>query len=89
VKLSSKIEDLNDDGKVDGADLAALLGAWGNGNIFMDLNGDGKVDGSDLAQLQAAWGAYTMSRNVPVPIPVVAPPISPINKSGRGQNRRG
>lgn len=89
VKLSSKIEDINDDGKVDGADLAALLGAWGNGNIFMDLNGDGKVDGSDLAQLQAAWGAYTMSRNVPVPIPVVAPPTSPINKIGRGQNKRG
>ena len=86
VMLSSKIEDLNDDGKVDGADLALLLGAWGNGNIFMDVNGDGKVDGADIAQLQAAWGAYTMARNVPVP--VVATATAPVNKSGRTQNKR-
>ena len=37
----------------------------------MDVNGDGKVDGADRVQLLAAWGAYTMTRNVPVP--VVAP----------------
>jgi hypothetical protein len=85
VMLSSKIEDLNDDGKVDGADLAMLLGAWGNNNIFMDINGDGKIDGADVAQLQAAWGAYTMARNVPVP---VAPPATiSTNKSGRTQNK--
>ena len=89
VKLSSKIEDLNDDGKVDGADLAILLGAWGNGNIFMDINGDGKVDGEDLAKLQAAWGEYTMARNTPVPAPVTAPPTGVINKSGRTPDRRG
>ena len=87
VKLSSKIEDLNDDGKVDGADLAMLLGAWGNNNIFVDMNGDGKVDGADMAQLQAAWGAYTMARNVPVP---VAPPVDTTNptKSTRGTPKR-
>ena len=79
--LSSKIEDLNDDGKVDGADLAILLGAWGNNNIFMDINGDGKVDGADVAQLQAAWGAYTMARNVPVP--VTPPPTTNTAKSTR------
>ena len=89
VKLSSKIEDLNDDGKVDGADLAILLGAWGNSNIFMDINGDGKVDGEDLAKLQAAWGEYTMARNTPVPAPVAAPPTGVINKSGRTPGRRG
>ena len=89
VKLSSKIEDLNDDGKVDGADLAILLGAWGNGNIFMDINGDGKVDGEDLAKLQAAWGEYTMARNTPVPAPVTAPPTGLINKSGRTPGGRG
>jgi uncharacterized protein (DUF2141 family) len=84
--LSSKIEDLNDDGKVDGADLAMLLGAWGNNNIFMDINGDGKIDGADVAQLQTAWGAYTMARNVPVP---VAPPATILtNKSGRTPNKR-
>ena len=43
----------------------------------MDINGDGKVDGADVAQLQAAWGAYTMARNVPVP--VVAPVTAPVN----------
>jgi hypothetical protein len=89
VKLSSKIEDLNDDGKVDGADLAILLGAWGNSNIFMDINGDGKVDGEDLAKLQAAWGEYTMVRNTPVPAPVAAPPTGIINKSARTPKGRG
>jgi len=86
VMLSSKIEDLNDDGKVDGADLAILLGAWGNNNIFMDINGDGKIDGADVAQLQAAWGAYTMARNVPVP--VVAPVTAPVNTSKRTPPKR-
>lgn len=53
------------DGKVDGADLAVLLGAWGNGvNSFADIvnsrsfqpPGDGNVDGADLAILLGAWG---------------------------------
>jgi hypothetical protein len=52
----------------------------------MDLNGDGKIDGADVAQLQAAWGAYTMARNVPVP--VVAPVTAPVNKSGRTPPKR-
>ena len=41
---------------VDGADLAALLAAWGTANPAADLNGDGTVDGADLAILLAAWG---------------------------------
>jgi hypothetical protein len=45
--------DLNDDGKVDGADLAQLLGAWGNAGG--DLNGDGITDGADLALLLGWW----------------------------------
>jgi hypothetical protein len=86
VKLSSKVEDLNDDGRVDRGDLGLLLSAWGNNNIFVDVNGDGKVDGADRVQILAAWGAYTMTRNVPVPVPVVAPvkptivPRPPTNK---------
>jgi hypothetical protein len=52
----------------------------------MDINGDGKIDGADMAQLQAAWGAYTMTRNVPVP--VVAPVTAPVNKIGRTPNKR-
>ena len=82
VKLSSKVEDLNDDGRVDRGDLGMLLSAWGNNNIWMDVNGDGKVDGADRVQLLAAWGAYTMTRNVPVPVPVpVVAPVKPtVNK---------
>ena len=81
VKLSSKVEDLNDDGRVDRGDLGMLLSAWGNNNIWMDVNGDGKVDGADRVQLLAAWGAYTMTRNVPVPVPVpVVAPVKPTVK---------
>jgi hypothetical protein len=47
--------DLNQDGRVDGADLATLLGAWGTSAA--DLNGDGAVDGVDLGLLLAAWTA--------------------------------
>lgn len=48
--------DFNDDGAVDGDDLGALLGAWGEcSNCFEDLNGDGVVDGDDLGTLLGAW----------------------------------
>lgn len=47
--------DLTGDGKVDAADLAALLGAWGSGDAAADLNADGTVDANDLAVLLAAW----------------------------------
>jgi len=49
--------DLNGDGGVDGADLGALLGAWGpcEGACEADLNGDGAVDGADLGTLLGAW----------------------------------
>lgn len=47
--------DLNQDGKVDGIDLATLLSGWGgNGG---DVNGDGITDGSDLAALLSNWGS--------------------------------
>ncbi len=49
--------DLNDDGIVDGADLASLLAAWGSTNNPADLNGDGVVDGADLATLLSLWNA--------------------------------
>ena len=53
------------DGTVDAADLAFLLGAWGNavGSIADIVNNetflppvDGQVDGADLAYLLGAWG---------------------------------
>lgn len=42
------------DGKVDGADLGALLAAWGTPGG--DLDGDGSTNGADLGMLLAAWG---------------------------------
>jgi hypothetical protein len=40
----------------DGADLAALLSAWGTARMPTDLNGDGAVNGIDLGMMLAAWG---------------------------------
>ena len=48
--------DLDGDGTVDGADLAALLALWNGGDSAGDINGDGNTDGADLAALLAAWG---------------------------------
>lgn len=51
--------DLYQDGIVNGADLAALLSAWGTcppGTCRADLTGDGQVNGADLASLLSQWG---------------------------------
>jgi hypothetical protein len=50
--------DLNGDRTVDGADLGAMLDAWGlcAGTCAADLNGSGSIDGDDLAELLATWG---------------------------------
>jgi len=48
--------DLNGDCRVDGLDLAILLGSWGARGPA-DINGDGIVDSVDLAILLAEWGA--------------------------------
>jgi hypothetical protein len=45
---------LNDDGVINGADLAVLLGAWGTANA--DIDNNGTTDGADLASLLGAWG---------------------------------
>jgi hypothetical protein len=47
--------DINGDGKVDGIDLARILGAWGSTAGGGDLNGDGITDGQDLAILLGSW----------------------------------
>lgn len=51
--------DINGDGQVDGADLALLLGAWGDcpgtGECPADLDGSGDVNGADLAILLGNW----------------------------------
>jgi len=49
------LADLNDDGRVDGADLALLLGGWGQPGPT-DLNGSGTTDGADLSILLSSWG---------------------------------
>ena len=46
--------DLNNDGRVDGADLTLLLSNWGGSGVG-DLNGDGVIDGADLTILLAEW----------------------------------
>jgi hypothetical protein len=49
--------DFDGSGVVDGADLAIMLGGWGDGSIGGDLNNDGSTDGADLAILLGAWGS--------------------------------
>jgi len=59
VQLIALPGDLTGDGSVDGADLAVLLGAWGQcgncGTCSADLNGDCMVNGVDLAILLGNW----------------------------------
>ena len=51
------IGDLTGDGKVDGADLAIVLGSWGECvGCASDLNGDDIVNGEDLTLLLGNWG---------------------------------
>ena len=51
---SECLGDFNLDGFINGADLTALLGSWGNSDG--DLTGDGTTDGADLTVLLSAWG---------------------------------
>lgn len=44
------------DGRIDEADLAALLGAWGSAAAPFDLDASGSVDFADLTALLGAWG---------------------------------
>jgi len=48
--------DLDGNGVIDGADLAALLSAWGTDDPEADLDHDGVVGGPDLAILLGGWG---------------------------------
>ena len=50
------IGDINGDTIVDGADLAGVLGAWGQDVPSVDQNDDGQIDGQDLAVVLGAWG---------------------------------
>ena len=46
--------DLNNDGAVNAADLAALLNNWGGSGVG-DIDNSGTVNGADLAALLSAW----------------------------------
>ena len=52
--------DIDGDGAIGPADLAALLGAWGecaDGTCTcLDANADGLINAFDLAMLLGAWG---------------------------------
>ena len=54
--LPQCVADLNADHRVDGADIAVLLGSWGTSDAAADLNGDGNVGGADVTILLNAWG---------------------------------
>jgi hypothetical protein len=47
--------DINGDGRVDAADLALVLNAWGSKDISADIDGSGRVDAADLAAVLSAW----------------------------------
>ncbi len=51
--------DVNQDGVVNGADISAVLGFWGQAGKPLpaaDITRDGLVDGADLAVLLGSWG---------------------------------
>ena len=50
----SMFGDLDGNGRINGADLAILLGSWGTDGKG-DLDDDGDVDGSDLAKMLGNW----------------------------------
>jgi subtilisin family serine protease len=55
--IQPKPGDLNFDGSVGAADLAIILGAWGQCAFCpADLNVDGNVDATDLSILLGLWG---------------------------------
>ncbi len=51
------IADFNQDGGIDGADVAAFFAAWETGDPSADVNQDGGVDGGDVATFFAFWEA--------------------------------
>ena len=48
--------DYNQDGVVNGSDLARLLSKWGQEDPLLDLNGDLMIGGPDLTVLLGGWG---------------------------------
>lgn len=85
-KLSAKQEDLNQDGKIDSADLALLLNRWNSSDSYADLNADGIVDSMDLSILLNSWGDYEISTSYnPV---IVTPPVLPPSGGTKPQEEK-
>lgn len=55
VREAPPFADLTGDCRIEGADLAILLRAWGLPSGPADLDGNGIVDGADLTLLLGAW----------------------------------
>lgn len=55
--------DLSGNGTVDGADIAMILGGWGEPGVA-DLDGNGVVNGNDLAIVLGAWGEQSTQPGV-------------------------
>lgn len=47
--------DFNNDGGVDGPDIAAFFQTWETGDVVADLNADGGVDGGDIQTFFERW----------------------------------
>jgi len=47
--------DVNGDGRVDAADIALLLNAWGTSDPAADLDHSGTVDAPDLSIVLSGW----------------------------------
>jgi hypothetical protein len=58
VTVNVRLADFNQDGAVNGNDLAVVLSSWGPAGPggTGDANSDGVIDGSDLAILLNNWG---------------------------------
>ncbi len=57
LQSSSCAADFNNDGGVDGADIAAFFAAWERGDAAADVNNDGGIDGSDVEGFFTVWEA--------------------------------
>jgi len=53
--------DTNDDGVVNGEDLALVLALWGTNNAAADINHDGVVEGADLTLVLGSWGPCVLT----------------------------
>jgi hypothetical protein len=49
--------DFNQDGGVDGGDIASFFPDWESSNVCADVNQDGGIDGGDIEAFFLVWEA--------------------------------